>query len=159
MLFAWFCLGHDLHSLDGLSGSGVSSLGSRGVASEQALKRKKSANTSVCPGPRDGRDPSAVLDQDDRRLRSFGDAVTDPFYRSLRQGPRTSTPRRGTAWWQLRRSQHDLAHGAWSSASYHGPRWIQVCQRHSRWPSSSPALMGPLKPLPHHLPLFCLAGC
>lgn len=62
-------------------------MGSRGVATEQALKRKKSANTSICPGPRDGRDPSAVLDQDDRRLRSFGDAVTDPFYHSLDRDP------------------------------------------------------------------------
>lgn len=32
VLFAWFCLGHNLHSLDGLSGSGVSSWGNSGVA-------------------------------------------------------------------------------------------------------------------------------
>lgn len=48
--------------------------------------------------------------------------------------------------------------GAWSFASYGGPRSVQVCQSDLERPSSRPAPMGPLKPLPHHLPSFCLSG-
>lgn len=51
-----------------------------------------------------------------------------------------------------------LPSGAWSFASYGGPHSVQVCQSDLERPSFSPAPMGPLKPLPRHLPSFCLAG-
>lgn len=79
VLFAWFCPGHDLHSLDGLSGSGVSSSGQSRVAAQEAQEESRvliPAFAQLLEGLPPW-NPSAVrLDQHDRRLGSRDHAFT-----------------------------------------------------------------------------------
>lgn len=155
VLFAWFCLGHDLHPLDGLSGSGVSSWGNGGVAAEQTLKRKGEGLIPAFAQVLEGARLLAWCSVSVTAGSGLGRALTAFFYCSLREGPGASTPRRGEAGRQrLRHGWRDLA-----------LRLLFFCQL--GWPvawfkfakviwSGLPAVQpckGPLKPLPCHLPL------